>query len=437
MSKSNANAKFSGWRVAIGLAAIAFIGPGIYATVSQYITAICELYNFSRTGFTMWTNFFTIGQIVTNVFLFAIVSKKLGGKKMMLLAGVELCVGWIVYAAARNLPMFYLAGFLLGQASIWYTTAAISWLISNWFIKYRGLIIGIVSMATAFGGTVFNLFINNLTNQYGIQNTYYFMAVVGLLAGVIAFLLVPANAPEDIGQKPYGYGEEISEKKKSSKPAPGSSYPVEIPLKEGIKHGFFWFLMLGCFFGGTVAHPITTIVPAYLQDIGYDDGIRVAVFAALYTVIAIWKPILGFLFDKLGAKIMTFIGCALGIIGFLCLFYASTGQAAALYIFLFTYTAFNANQTVQLPLVTSATVGIKNIDTYVGIAVGALSVGSLVGVTGLNLICDICGSYVPGIIVAIVMAVVLFVLWSLALKTGESYRRSKYEAAAPETVVAE
>lgn len=436
MSNSNAKKKFDGWRVVIGLATIAFIGSGIYATVSQYVTALCDLYGFTRTGYTMWTNFFTIGQIVTNIFLFAIVSKKLGGKKMMLLAGVELFIGWMVYAAARGLPMFYLAGFLLGQASIWYTTAAISWLISNWFIQYRGLIIGMVSMATSFGGTTFNLFINNLTNQYGIQHTYCFMAVVGLLAGVIAFLLISANAPEDIGQNPYGFGEEIAEKKAASKPVPGTSYPVEIPLKEGVKHAFFWFLMLGCFFGGTVAHPITTIVPAYLQDIGYDDGIRVAVFAALYTVIAIWKPILGFLFDRLGAKIMTFIGCALGIIGFLSLFYASTGRAAALYIFLLTYTAFNANQTVQLPLVTSATVGIRNIDLYVGIAVGALSIGSLVGVTGLNLICDISGSYIPGIIAAIVLAVVLFLLWSLALQTGESYRRSSYESAS-EAIAAE
>ena len=138
---------------------------------------------------------------------------KLGYRAGLTLA-VLLGVGsFVLFAEARTIPGYYLAGVSYGLGAM----LPASILMLRWFSSRRGTAIGICAAGTGISAVVFSPILSALIERFSLRVCFYFEALVSLLAAGLVFLLI-RESPEACGLAPYGTREEAfsSEKQKLS-----------------------------------------------------------------------------------------------------------------------------------------------------------------------------------------------------------------------------
>ena len=134
---------------------------------------------------------------------------KLGYRAGLTLA-VLLGVGsFVLFAEARTLPGYYLAGMLAGVSHGLGAMLPASILMLRWFSSRRGTAIGICAAGTGISAVVFS----PILSAFSLRVCFYFEALVSLLAAGLVFLLI-RESPEACGLAPYGTREEASSSEK-------------------------------------------------------------------------------------------------------------------------------------------------------------------------------------------------------------------------------
>ena len=138
---------------------------------------------------------------------------KLGYRAGLTLA-VLLGVGsFVLFAEARTLPGYYLAGMLAGVSYGLGAMLPASILMLRWFSSRRGTAIGICAAGTGISAVVFSPILSALIERFSLRVCFYFEALVSLLAAIAVFLLI-RESPEACGLAPYGTREEASSSEK-------------------------------------------------------------------------------------------------------------------------------------------------------------------------------------------------------------------------------
>ena len=142
---------------------------------------------------------------------------KLGYRAGLTLA-VLLGVGsFVLFAEARTLPGYYLAGMLAGVSHGLGAMLPASILMLRWFSSRRGTAIGICAAGTGISAVVFSSILSALIERFSLRVCFYFEVLMSLLAAGLVFLLI-RESPEACGLAPYGTreGASSSEKQKLS-----------------------------------------------------------------------------------------------------------------------------------------------------------------------------------------------------------------------------
>ncbi|MDE3076641.1 MAG: MFS transporter, partial [Chloroflexota bacterium] len=152
---------------------------------------------------------------------------------------------------------------------------------SRWFLKGRGLVLGILTSANAVGQMVFLPPLAVLAGAAGWR------AVSLLMGGVAIVIVVPVvafmrNAPEDVGQRRYG---------SDATAAPGPEAPALGAVRAlalCVRAGDFWFLSFSYFICGATTLGLigTHFIPASVEH-----GIPEVAAASILGVMAIFNVI--------------------------------------------------------------------------------------------------------------------------------------------------
>jgi sugar phosphate permease len=184
-------------------------------------------------------------------------------------------------------------------------------LLTRWFVRYRGLAVGILLMASSFGGAVFSL--AYIPGDW--RTSILLMTVVGGIMMILPIIFLVRNRPQDMGLHPDGAEVELKSKQMEELAAPADSGPT---LAEAAKTPIFWLLafatgtMWFCFVG------VLNHQSIYLRD---DAGIDAAhlplIFSTFFWAAVVGKVLFGYLsdlFDKGLIMLLGVINLALGII---------------------------------------------------------------------------------------------------------------------------
>jgi len=380
------------------------------APFSLYIVPVTQNFGFSRGDFTLIFTIKTVIGIIIQLSFGAII-KWLGLRWVVVLGTLLIPIGFFLFAQAESLNTFYMGGIFVGLGFSLASITPITLLIDQWFEKGEGLILGLISAGSGFGGALFTRIIGAQIVEKGFQSAFQFSAVI-LAATAIPVILF-------IRTKPVG-----KEKTGQSHPVTNKRYPEnqdENPsgLRDIIKQTHFWLALGVVFLIGMTIFPVILSTPPYLIEKGYDAVFGASVTGGIFLVLAFGKILLGILHDRLGIRSSLLIGVGSFVISTIVLILAARPWMVWVYVLFSGIGA--ATLAVLIPLYAREVLGQQNYRHFLGMFIAVISAGIGIGTPLINYVYDLSGSYTLMIAINGIVGLMAIFLTTIGLdrKQGE------------------
>ncbi|WP_175935273.1 nitrate/nitrite transporter [Corynebacterium sp. Marseille-P4321] len=397
-------------RVAAG-AAISEIGFAVTLTGLSFFTpaVLSEFPGFSSSSFLLYYTIYGIASALSMP-LAAQLIEKLKAQGLMVIGGALATAGLTMFAFSSALWSFYLSGLVIGLGvglSVQYVPIVV---VNRWFVEKRGTVLGAVLAGSGVGGVILGLIVPPLMDSIGWRGAMLALAVIMAIATILPGLFMIRNNPEDEGLKPFGAPPEdklMTTAKDSFEPG--------LTQEEALKTPWFYVLLVSLVLFG-VTYGLTQHVVNYLANEPWGVPVSGQVASAvvvLATVLLIpYKPLLGWLVDKLGLEktlVLTLVIASVGIVVF------AFARSPWLFFASMVLIAFGlANGTVTPPLIGERAFGQRSFSKLWGILGMAYPIGLSAGASLWGLIPDLTGTYFWGFI-AVPVVTAVFLIGFLAV----------------------
>jgi MFS family permease len=370
------------WLIALTCYLMMFLLIGLgHLPSSLYIVPVTEYYGFSRGDFSL---IFTLQTIATMIisYYYGNFLIRFGIRSLMIFGSILAPIAYAIFSTASTLPVFYVAGMILGisLSLASHTTSFI--LIHNWFDNWQGALVGFISAGTGLGGSLFSLIIGKQITQNGFKTAYLLTAIILAFASIPVILFIRSSPSE------------MTEKSDDQSPENYAGFRTtssKISTQILFTNDNYLFALLAVFFIGMGIHSILVCTPAYLVDKGFDLFFTAGVSSGIFFTLALAKIFVGFLLDKLGIKISLILGIGSYILCSVLLIIAMSEWLIWLYVILLGFAL--VTQAVSTPFYAMTLMGKENYTKFLGVFLADLSAGQAIGVSIMNYSYDFLGSY--------------------------------------------
>ena len=343
-----------------------------------------------------------IATAIVNIFFGALVARF--GAKTLIGAGV-LCLtsSMLLYGAANDLLVIYIAGSLLGIGFSWTTTTMVGYVIGLWCSENKGTIMGLVLAANGLGGAIAIRIVGNMIDPSvtGSYRRAYFLIAAVLAVLFVVLMIFFRNPPKQA----------TPDKPSASKKRRGHDW-VGIPFKEAIRKPYFWGALVCVFFAGLILQGTYGIVAMHYKSVGIDYAAVTSLLSFGSLLLACSKFLVGFLYDRGGLRLTANI-CTITAIATTFLLAMIKGDNLG-FVLAIVFTVVSPIavplETVMLPIYASDLFGRASYSKFLGFLASANVLGYAVGAPLMNLCYDILGSYVPALYLVGALMVGVFVL---------------------------
>jgi len=337
---------------------------------------------------------------------------RIGPRAVLTVFGSFLGICYVLLSQITALWQFQITYALVGGIGVSTLTVPVMATVSRWFIKRRGLMIGIVQAGVSIGGFLFPPFSVWLILAHGWRTAYAILGIIALV-GIIGAGLFLRRDPRDVGQWPDGGSEEVV---KDIAQAPPTSLNPGLCLREAIRTSQFWIMagLYGSF--GFCRTTFTAHIAVQVQDLGFTlfDGANV--LAVLTASSMIGRIGMGRVADRIGnrpAFIISFAATAI-ILGWGLIAHSLW----RLYLFALVFGFAWGAQAVLRFAVTSEVFGMVSLGLFMGVFAFAESGAATFGSYIAGHIFDVTGNYQQAFWAGIGISVLGIVL-ALLLKSSE------------------
>lgn len=304
---------FYGWVILAASFALATVAFGIHYSFGVFLKPLQDEFLTGRTSISGIFSTYFIVMVITGI-LAGWASDRMGPRIILVSSGFVAFVGLVLSSRADTLWQLYVSYGLilgLGLGSAMPVTMAI---VSRWFMKRRGLALGILTAGMSFGMMIMPPMVQNLIARYEWRASMFILgiAVLGMYA-LAGFLM--RKEPQMMGLLPYGVtiGNDSSDtRNETSRPTP--SPRSHSTLKEAIKTKELWLLMgMFCSFAVSV-QMVTSHVVRYALDVGISASQAPLIISIIGGGGMVGKIMAGALSERIGPKRIIII-CALIMAG--------------------------------------------------------------------------------------------------------------------------
>lgn len=325
----------------------------------------------------------SIGAILISL-LSGVIFTKFRLKRLMLTGTVLMLASYCSMSFATNIYQIYASVVCLSFTMPLMTWMPFSILLNNWFQKRRGFAIGLAFMGSGVAGMIFSSIGGAIITAMGWRAMVQIYTLISALVTLPILLFLVKEKPEDMGLLPYGAQDQTEEQ--AIEPAQEGS-----TLAEERKKARFWILLIAHAAVVFAVNSLNTTTVAYLQDSGYSGAFAANIAAANMGSLAIGKIVLGWMYDKFGARKASLISFILLILCLVCLVFVHlpvmlVGVVLGAGIGM-------AYGTVANPIISRAVFGPKHYSTFTGLLSAAGTIGGMLSPTVFGAICDALGSY--------------------------------------------
>lgn len=249
----------------------------------------------------------------------------------------------------------------------------------RWFIKTRGLVLGITMAGSGLGGLIFSPIINHLIASYGWRTTYILTGILAFVVTLIASGFI-SRGPEQKGLKPYGAEESVLPKAE-----PG------LPLGKVIKSGNFFRLIAVVMMTTMAAQIVTVHFVPHARDMGITAATAATALGTMVGFATAGKFLIGLITDRFGWKKGLVVG-SLGA-GALCLWLLWANSTVMLYLFASLYGLFFGSLITTENGIVGHLFGTRSLAQFVGLIFGIAFLGGAFGPIIAGFLFDISDSY--------------------------------------------
>jgi sugar phosphate permease len=286
------------WVVAGITFLILLLGAGVRATPSILLVPLEKEFGWSAATIS--------ASIAVNIFLFGIIGpfavavmERFGLRRTVSFSLVILSLGVALTSLMRTpWQMMALWGFLVGAGTGMIAMVLGATIAERWFVKNRGLVLGILTASSATGQLIFLPLLATLAVNFGWRSVSLTVALIALMMAPIAALLL-RNRPSDIGLPRYGETDLHRVERRSENPA----HRALSALRRGLLSRDFWLLSGTFFICGASTNGLigTHLIPACI-----DRGIPEVGAANLLAVIGVFDlvgtTLSGWLTDRFDSR---------------------------------------------------------------------------------------------------------------------------------------
>ena len=287
-------------------------------------------------------------------------------------------------------------------------------ILSSWFHKRKGTMLGLATAGTGIGGSLVCILLSDIIQNSGWRNAY--LSSLALIAAVfvVLFLLVK-DRPEDMGLQPYGYGSRETVKTTAVK-----DWWAGFSMKEIVRKPLFYMMCAGTFLSCVCATMVLNVLVAHLQDRGLQASDAVAMQSVLLLLLALFKFAFGAASDRFGVRPVMMICLSAGVTSLIMFSLLSSPWLA--WVAIIVYAAALPVTTVMIPLLSATLFGYRAQISYVGIFFAMVSAAGIVTAPITNFIYDRIGSYSPVFLTASAISVFLMILYPIMYKMSDASR---------------
>ena len=392
MTKPPADQKprfFYGYWIVLATFCCMFImgGVGIYA-FSLFVKPLQEELGWGRgeimAAFTIY--FLVFG--ATSPFIGRMIDR-FGARKVIAAGAIIAGLGFALVSQINSLWQFYASYAIVGAGLATMGHVPSSAVVSKWFNRSRGTVLGFMSTGIGAGGVALAPVIGGyLIPNFGWRAAYLAMGALVYVLIIPLALLVIKTEPAEMGLLPDG----------GQAPEPQSipaSLPVDnngIPLKIILGTSAFWLIAIAYLTGSFSQIGMFQNQMPHLVDIGFPVATAAAAISSNGLGSIIGKIVFGWLCDRMPAKYGWTIGIALQTISLLILMRIEPTSPVAmiwLYAMLLGLSVGSWLPTMSMSVSTNfglsaygTTYGIVALAQSTGIALGPLMAGSMYDLTG-------------------------------------------------------
>ena len=386
----------SGFHYSYVIVAAAFItalaDEGLLFSFGVFFKPLLEEFGWTRS---MTSGAFTLWAIlhIPGVFVAGKLTDRFGSKTLLTLCGLFLGVGHLLMSQTTtvwHLYFFYGVIISIGQSLYWIPLIAI---IPQWFVKRRGLMMGIVSAGIGAGQIIFPPLANWLIHTYGWRVSY---AVVGSLSMVVIVGCAQLLKPPPTRRTLSNPGEEDGV---TSASADASG---DLSLSEALRTRQFWMICV-VFFSILFALGIVLVhIVIHAIGLGMSPAGAANILAVIGVMGIIGRVSLGRLADRIGNRSVFVISSILMLIAFIWI--ALTREPWTIYAFAVIFgVAYSTLEALHSPMIAEL-FGLRALGTLSGatLAVGLIGLG--IGPTLAGYLFDVRGSYRIAFLICAVIA---------------------------------
>ena len=395
---------------------------------SYFIGPITEYLGIDRSTYSINDSLRHITAAVVS-FFFGTLIKKFGVRKLIAAGFISLVCSSLCYALAENVWVLYLGGILLGLGLAWTTTSMVGLIVNRWAKENKGTIMGAVLAANGIGGAIAMNIVSPIIESHttGYKNAYLVVAAVLFVAGVIVVALIREN-PKGKENEPV----EISKKKSRGKSWVGLDF-------RDTKKKWYFYGAIFCVFGvGFFLTACNGVAVQHMKDVGLDPAFVTTIWSIHSLVLALFKFLTGFIYDKTGLRTTMLICTGTALVVVICLALVTPtpeGKILAIIYSVFSGLALPL-ETVMLPIIAGDLFGQRSFDEVLGLAGSANAVGYAVASPVMNLFYDIYKTYSYGMFICLGLLMCVMILMQVVITSAHKTRK-RFEAERPEVSAAE
>jgi len=397
---------------AVALLQMLIYGGAVNNFSGYHMIPITQTLEISRTMFSLAESARSVVGVFSTMFS-GLITRRFGYRNVTSAALLTASIAYVLFACLQSYWMLLIGCIMMGMAHGLCFSAGISRLVNDWFYKYRGTILGLVTAASGVGSSILGIVQSAAVERVSWRMSFAIVAGLQLALALILFVLV-RNKPQDIGLRPYGVGQESSGNRPS---VTWEGFSMETLQKQPC-----YYAMLVCVVLSSVCVLSTqyNIVP-YFQDCGMSVTRTGKLYGVMMLALSAFKLMLGVLCDAIGAKrvlVISHLACAGGLSLILLLPQTDGAMITAMIVFDMAIPL----TTMLFPLLGVELFGNRAHGIYVGTLVAMCTAGNIISGPVANLVYDLSGSYVPvfwsAAALSLVMLPVYGILFAMIKRTA-------------------